>query len=338
MKFLDVPELVQDFQSASAEMLAAVLDQSVDCIKVIGPTGSVDFMNRNGRCAMEIDDFAAIAGKPWWELWPEESKRLVLDAVDRARVGKATQFEAFCPTAKGTPRWWDVSVAPVLAPDGELKALVSVSRDVTARVKARELRDAAAAEMRHRLQNAYTLAGAVVSSSARGDEARESFAAEILDKLERLGIAQAVLLDAERLGPVTLDQLVHHLTGPFDTDACALTIGELPGTPLDEDQVRALALTFGELSTNSNKYGAMGSGGSIAIEGARVADGTKLRWSETSARPVESRQRDGGKGLALIRRALGAHGGSIDVSWRADGLDVTILLPKLPESPATPIS
>jgi PAS domain S-box-containing protein len=327
MKILDVPNFINNFQSASAELLAAVLDQSVDCIKVIGPTGALDFMNRNGRCSMEVDDFAAIAGKPWWELWPDESKSFVLDAVERARGGKSTQFEAFCPTAKGSPRWWDVSVAPVLDAQGELQALVSVSRDITAKVRTRELHDAASAEMRHRLQNAYALAGAVVASSARGDVEREKFAAEILDKLERLGIAQRVLLDTDRLGPVTLDKLVRHLTAPFQTDGCKVEIGELPAAPLDEDQVRALALTFGELSTNSNKYGAMGYGGSLRIGGEKSGRAVTLRWSETSSRRVDTRKREGGNGFTLIRRALGAHGGSIDIDWRDDGLDVAMVLP-----------
>ena len=327
---LEVPNLVSGFQSASAEMLGAVLDQSVDCIKVIGPAGTLDFMNRKGRCAMEVDDFAAIAGKPWWELWPDESRQLVLDSVERARQGLSSQFEAFCPTAKGTPRWWEVSVAPIQDSKGELQALVSVSRDVTARIRAQEVREAASAEMRHRLQNAYALAGALVSSTARGNEALEGFASEILDKLQRLGIAQRILLDADQIGHVTLGELVHRLTEPFDTGNCSLTIGELPEAPLDEDQVRALALAIGELSTNSNKYGAMGIGGAIAIRGGRVGDVVTLHWSETTGRPIKKESSEGGNGFALIRRALSAHGGSIDISWRTDGLEVSVLLPVPP--------
>lgn len=59
----DLPDIVGDFKDAPIELLGAVLDQSLDCIKVIGPTGRLDFMNRNGRCAMEIDDFALVAGR-----------------------------------------------------------------------------------------------------------------------------------------------------------------------------------------------------------------------------------------------------------------------------------
>ena len=65
-----LPGIATAFSTATTEMLAAILDQSADCIKVIGASGTVDYMNRNGQCAMEIDDFCAIAGQQWSALWP----------------------------------------------------------------------------------------------------------------------------------------------------------------------------------------------------------------------------------------------------------------------------
>lgn len=38
---------------SSEAVLRAVLEQSPDCIKVIGPEGSLGYMNRNGQCAMD---------------------------------------------------------------------------------------------------------------------------------------------------------------------------------------------------------------------------------------------------------------------------------------------
>ena len=81
MAALDFPNIVNSFRAASNDMLAAVLDQSADCIKVIGPDGTLDFMNRNGRCAMGIDDFAQVAGKNWWDLWPAEAQPLIQGAI-----------------------------------------------------------------------------------------------------------------------------------------------------------------------------------------------------------------------------------------------------------------
>lgn len=327
MDQLDFPRIATTFASASENMLAAVLDQSADCIKVIGIDGTIDFMNRNGRCAMEIDDFALVAGRPWWDLWPEDARAVVRDAFARAKAGGQIRFEAFCPTAKGTPRWWDVSVSPLRDASGALQGLVSISRDISEAVGIRELRDATAAEMRHRLQNAYALTSAIIMVTARGSPDREAFAHELVERLRKLGVAQSLLLDADKLGAPTLDVLVRRLTEPFCGPHCALAIGDLPRVPLGETQLRTLALAIGELSTNSNKYGALGHGGAIAIDAALDAGTLTLRWNETSNLPVGATSREGGAGLALVRRSLASSNGTLILSWRGDGLDVALTMP-----------
>jgi PAS domain S-box-containing protein len=327
MSELDFPSLANRFATASNEMLAAVLDQSADCIKVIGPNGSLDFMNRNGRCALGIDDFTTVAGKDWWDMWPAESQQMVRDSIATARDKGSARFEAFCPTAKGEPRWWDVTVSPLRDEQGELRGLISISRDVSADVRARELHQTTAAEMKHRLRNAYALTSAIVMMSARGRTEHRQFALDITQRLEQLGIAQALLLDASALGTPTLDRLVQQLTAPFCSDPAMLDIGALPDVTLTEDQVRTLALVLGEFSTNSNKYGALGHGGRIVVSGALDGDLLTLRWSETSDRPVDTTPRDGGSGLSLIRRALAAQQGSLDAAFRPDGVDLTVQLP-----------
>jgi len=327
MASIDFPAIVSSFRSASNDMLAAILDQSADCIKVIGPDGTLDFMNRNGRCAMGIDDFALVAGKNWWDLWPVEAQPLIRDAIARARDGENSRFEAFCPTAKGEPRWWDVSVAPLRDEQGNLQGLISVSRDISADIGTRQLREATAAELKHRLQNAYALTGAIVMATARGSPEREAFANEVVERLHRLGIAQSLLLDADALGTPTLDTLVRRLTEPFCGNAAALDISPLPDVTLDEAKVRTLALVLGEFSTNSNKYGALGHGGAIAIRGTINGGVLTLHWSETTTRPIDANQRDGSSGLSLIRRALAAHSGSLDIGWRGDGLEITVVMP-----------
>ena len=327
MSSLDFPEIASSFYSASNDMLAAILDQSADCIKVIGPDGTLDFMNSNGRCAMGIDDFATVAGKNWWDMWPIEAQPLIRQAIASARDGRNSRFEAFCPAGKGDPRWWDVSVAPLRDEHGELKGLISVSRDISSDIVGRQLRETAAAEMKHRLHNAYTLTSAIVMATARGNAEREEFAQEIVERLHRLGIAQSLLLDGDAIGTADLDTLVRRLTEPFCGDSATLHIAPLPALDLGETQVRTLALTLGEFSTNSNKYGALGHGGRIKIDGS-VDDGVlSLNWRETLDHPVETQAREGSSGLTLIRRTLTAHRGSLDIAWRDDGLDIAITLP-----------
>ncbi len=120
------------------DFLRSVLDASLDCIKVVELDGRLTYMNANGLCAMEIDDFAQVANACWWDLWPADGTIDIQKAVEAGRKGQPTRFEAFCPTAKGTPKWWDVSVSPVRDETGSVTMLVSISRDITDRKQAEE--------------------------------------------------------------------------------------------------------------------------------------------------------------------------------------------------------
>ncbi|NHZ63231.1 PAS domain-containing protein [Massilia sp. CCM 8694] len=120
---------------------AAIYDSSPDCVKVLDVDGRMLAMNRNGQCAMEIDDFAPLVGLAWASWWPPETAATVLTALDAARSGGTGRFGAFCQTAKGTPKWWEVIVAPILGADGQPERILVMSRDVTgARQADEELR------------------------------------------------------------------------------------------------------------------------------------------------------------------------------------------------------
>ncbi|WP_431271766.1 PAS domain-containing protein [Dankookia sp. P2] len=119
-------------QADDAAFFRSALDASLDCTKVVEPDGTLSFMNANGQCLMEVDDFEALRGRKWASLWPEGSRARVREALAQALSGQPDRFEAFCPTAKGTPKWWDVSVAPVRDAAGRVARVVSTSRDITA--------------------------------------------------------------------------------------------------------------------------------------------------------------------------------------------------------------
>jgi len=108
-----------------------VLESSPDCLKVLDNEGRIQFMNFNGLCQMEIDDFSIFKNKNWWSLWGSENKALVKESLNKALKGENVQFVAFCCTAKGTPKWWDVMVSPVGNPDEPVQQIISVSRDIT---------------------------------------------------------------------------------------------------------------------------------------------------------------------------------------------------------------
>jgi PAS domain S-box-containing protein len=309
------------FTSASNDMLAAILDQSADCIKVIGAEGTVDYMNRNGQCAMEIDDFCSVAGQRWADLWPAESQDLIEGAMTEARAGGMARFEALCPTARGTPRWWDVSVSPLRRPDGSMDGFIATSRDITERVNLAALRDAAADEMRHRLRNNYVVVGSLLSAYARGKPEQESFVSDMIDRLHGLGIAQTMRAEG---GDVRLADLVPALLEPYETPDCPIEIGKLPDAKLGQLQVDALALVLGELAVNSTKHGALSARGMVKVGGASADGAIALKWSERSDRSVANHGRSGGQGLELMSRVLASRSGGIDLVWAENGLDADV--------------
>ena len=108
----------------------ALLRNSPDCVKVLNTSGRIGFMSENGRCAMEIDDFKAIAGKTWWDLWPEANRADLAAAFGRSVSGEDVTYEGECPTAKGTPKRWTVRMTPIADDAGVVRSVLAVSREV----------------------------------------------------------------------------------------------------------------------------------------------------------------------------------------------------------------
>ena len=142
------------------EFSRTVLQSSPDCVKVLDKEGLIYFMNTNGMCLMEIEDFNMVKNKPWWELWGEGNKPIIDAALAKALAGKTAQFQAYSPTAKGTPKWWDVIVSPVFSTNGTVHQLISVSRDITDRIKIEQKKDEFISIASHEMKTPLTTAKA----------------------------------------------------------------------------------------------------------------------------------------------------------------------------------
>jgi len=108
-----------------------ILESSPDCLKILDIEGRIQFMNLNGLCQMEIDDFSTFKNKNWRTLWGSENEALVKASTHKALKGETARFTVLCPTAKGTLKWWDVLVSPVCKPGEPVQQIISVSRDIT---------------------------------------------------------------------------------------------------------------------------------------------------------------------------------------------------------------
>lgn len=133
--------LAEQALKSSERLYRSILEASIDCVAVLSPDGVVELVNGPGVDATELDSAAEIQGKHFLRLWQRKSEQLVTAAITKARSGEVARFQSFCPTAKGTPKWWDVVLTPMLDETGGVSGILAISRDISAeREKSEQLR------------------------------------------------------------------------------------------------------------------------------------------------------------------------------------------------------
>ncbi len=244
----------------SSETLAhGMLEASQDCVKVLGADGTLERMNAHGVCLLGLDSFADVSGLAWASLWPEEQRPGLEAALEGARRGEVGRFEGFSPTARGVPKWWDVTVVPIGGAGGRILA---ISRDITERVAAAEAKDLLMLEVHHRVKNSLQLVQGLLALQGRAatdGQAREQLLESaarvhtigaIHDRLYQSGSALVV-----EVGPY-LDGLVEDLQAGLASTVQGRSIAvAVDAVTWPASDLPTLGLVLTELVTNALKYG-----------------------------------------------------------------------------------
>jgi len=136
----------------SEELKRRIIESSADCIKLLDLDGNLLFMSSGGQQLLEIDNIHTYLNSCWIDFWQPEDRPRIREAVAAARAGGIGKFQAFCPSAKGAPRWWEVITTPICNAAGQAEQLLSVSRDITERKQA----EAEAREREQRFRDVQT--------------------------------------------------------------------------------------------------------------------------------------------------------------------------------------
>lgn len=287
---------------------ASVLASSTDCIKVIDLDGRLSFMSEGGMKVMEVSDFNAVRGCPWPDFWQGSGHLDARTAIADARLGKASHFTGHAKTFAGTPKWWDVSVSPILGPDGTPDRILSVSRDMTALLEAQDQQRLLNGELGHRLKNVLALVQSIANQTIRQADSVEAANDAFASRLVALGKATDVLTSTAWQSASLRDVVKAGLTSIDGMGDRVATRG--PDIRLDSQVALALTLALHELTTNACKYGALSNDiGSVSLvwdqqpgengEDARF----HLTWQESGGPPVAAPIRKG-FGSKMIERSL----------------------------------
>ena len=225
-----------------------LFESSPDCVKLLSNEGAVLAINRNGLCAMEIDDFGPLCGAPWRSFWPPESRDAVDAAVARAQAGGIGQAKAYCPTAKGAPRWWEVVVTAVRGEDGEVRNLLAMSRNISAQVEAEAQRERLFREVQAanaRMKDIFDQTPAFMCVLGGPDHVYELINERYLQLVgNRDLVGQSIRAALPELVPQGFLELldgVYRTGEPFTGAGVHVMLQRHPGAPLEE---RLLDLVF----------------------------------------------------------------------------------------------
>lgn len=308
------------------ELVWAILDQSPDCIKVLSLDGELEYMNPNGRHAMQIDDFSAVAGRKLVTMWPEESQTALTGAITESAKGRKTRFEAYCPTAKGEDRWWEVLVSPIRDAHGWPSHILCTSRDVT-QYRRRDGRTDEA-ELIHKASNQLALIGALSRISLGNDPLGRARSERLMERLDRLNVALGLSAGSGSKTLALSDLLDRVLAAPRKSERFSMSKGQRG--QIDAETARTVAMVLGELESNANVHGALsGKGGKIDLRISESGDEAEFIWREwLDTAPAGDMVP--GTGLRLIMRMSAALPGPATHTWDAEGLTVTFRIPLVP--------
>ena len=152
-------------QLVTSEAFAlTILESSPDCLKVLTADGLIEYINQNGACLLEVNDYRTILGQHWKTFWPENVRPIIIQSIEAALSGQSINFTALAPTVRGTEKHWDISLAAIPSEAGHPVKLLVVSRDVTDKVQS----EIALAESEARFRGTFENAAVGVAHIALG--------------------------------------------------------------------------------------------------------------------------------------------------------------------------
>ncbi|RYD44690.1 MAG: GAF domain-containing protein [Sphingomonadales bacterium] len=206
--------------------------------------------------------------------------------------------------------------------------LTGVSIDITEQKSRQENANLLMRELHHRMRNLFATVSAIISLTRHAARDVDDYVERITSRLDALNRAQNVLLGANFMTG-SMHALLREVEAAFPRIRWSG-----PDLLLPENALVAMALTFNELATNAAKHGALTvEEGRVDVSWSQDEEGSdprmfRLAWVESGGNNLIGPPERTSFGTLLMERSVRNNlGGTIERSWKPEGLIVDIVLP-----------
>lgn len=250
-------------------------------------------------------------------------------------TGEPYEVEYRLRHRSGTYRWTLGRALPVRDGAGRITRWIGTCTDIDNAKKEAERNEILSRELSHRIKNIFAVIGGLIGLSAREHPQAKDYAIKLKERVAALGRAHELARRRSDRGGnpdvihVSLHELLRELMSPYP----ALAMGRIAiagdDLAVDDRSTTPIALAFHELATNSAKYGAIGSGGTLTLKVAISEMWANIEWAEHIGVGAPKIARGvPGFGSRLISLSIERQLiGKIENEWRDDGLTVRLRIP-----------
>lgn len=308
---------------------AEMLNVSVDCIKLLRPDGTLLQMNRAGCLALNVGEASGF-GMEWLHLLPKESHPAGRQALLKARQGENARFLGVSQLPGQDPRHWDNMLTPVKNAEGDVEAILCVSRDVTGERTSERRIASLMHELTHRSKNMLAVVQALIRRTVPDPHA--PFVSVLGQRIAAIMRNQDLLINGQWSG-ITIEMLLASQTAVIgDVNQKRLLLHGVGGLCLLPETAERIGLAIHELTTNAIKYGALSNeSGTVTIDWAIQEQGDderfRLAWQEKGGPPVQAPAVRGFGTAVIERNPRAVRGASVVYRYEPDGVTWTFEAP-----------
>lgn len=252
----------------------------------------------------------------WAAMVHPDDRARAMEALPRSVMGEVISIDyRIIRPNDGAIRWIRDKGFPVFSPDGTVRGIAGIARDVTEEVATQQaLAESEArartllAELQHRVRNTLGVVRSIVRRTAEQARDVQGFAYHLDGRLAAFARVQAMVTRQPDAGillsEIVDDELLAHAVQPDGSVHVEGDAARLPAALAER-----LSLAVHELATNSVKHGILGKDGGRLDVRWRLGDGQdgpllSFSWTETGlGRPLRKPRRTG-FGTELLTRTL----------------------------------